>query len=542
MNHPWRSVILVGLFVLLAMFTPAGSDTVQATDPEPNYALAGACVDKIQNGGFENDFAYWTTGGSPSLSLSGRTGARSAVLGGTNNDYDEISQEIPCPYYGEKVVARAWIYMSTQDWEVAADWLNMAAYDSRGAGGWGIYYNDQMAESWQQWTSSFVGPQVCEPGVTWTVRFRAETDASLPTSFLIDDVSLEVCCPDDVYEPNDSFAAARAVSPGTHDVWLCPNGDEDWFQFFVTTTQTIVADLTPAGAAQCDICLYRPDGTQAACSANPSPSAPEHIERAANQSGAWRVRVYDPGGGTSTAASQLRIQVLSQATSTPTRTPTRTVTRTKTRTPTRTATPTRTLTRTPTATATPTRRPTNTPGPSPTWVPGTVKRAYLPVLAEGEPLPSNCAELLRNGDFETGALWPWHTDGPTGLGPGRLTAHGGWLGGSNNSQSELFQTVDVPAGAVSATWGFWWKAEAASAQPGDRLLVRLEYDGSEPLLKELTAAGPLNTWQYDSVNLKPYAGHQVRIDFLAATDGSVPTTFRIDDVSVRACGGTTTSP
>ena len=161
------------------------------------------------------------------------------------------------------------------------------------------------------------------------------------------------------------------------------------------------------------------------------------------------------------------------------------------------------------------------------------------MLIEGEPLPSNCVELLGNGSFETGALWPWLTDGPAGLGPGRLSAHGAWLGGSNNSQSELFQTLTIPAGAPSATWGFWWKAEAASAQPGDRLVIRLEYDGGEPALKELTAAGPLNTWQYDSVSLTPYAGHHVRIDFLAATDGAVPTTFRIDDTSVRDCHETT---
>ena len=160
-----------------------------------------------------------------------------------------------------------------------------------------------------------------------TVRFKAITDYALPTTFLVDDISVEVCCPDDAHEPNDSFAAARMVSPGTHDVWLCPNGDEDWLQFNVAAGKTIVADLTPAGAAQCDVCLYRPDGSQAACSANPSPTAPEHIERVANQSGAWRVRVYDPASGTSTAASRIRIQVLSQATSTPTRTATRAASR-----------------------------------------------------------------------------------------------------------------------------------------------------------------------------------------------------------------------
>ncbi len=159
--------------------------------------------------------------------------------------------------------------------------------------------------------------------------------------------------------------------------------------------------------------------------------------------------------------------------------PTATPTRTRTRTPTATRTLTRTPTSTPTATATFTRRPTNMPGPSPTWVPGTVKRAFLPVLIKVNPLPSNCPEPLGDGDFETGALWPWSTDGAAGLGPGRLSAHCAWLGGSNNSQSQLFQSVAIPAGATSVTgasggrrrsqapspptgWSYGWSAAMAS--------------------------------------------------------------------------------
>jgi len=211
-----------------------------------------------------------------------------------------------------------YVYMDSSDYEDYADSLEIYFHSSNGGGSTGYYYNNYARSVWWSGTSSMTGPGVCAPGDTLTVRFKATTDYALPTTFFVDDVSVEVCCPDDANEPNDSFAAARAVSPGAYDVWLCPNGDEDWLQFNAAAGQTIVADLTPAGAAQCDICLYRPDGSQAACSANPSPSAPEHIQRTANQSGPWRVRVYDPGGGTSTAASQIRIQVFGQASPTPT--------------------------------------------------------------------------------------------------------------------------------------------------------------------------------------------------------------------------------
>ncbi len=98
-----------------------------------------------------------------------------------------------------------------------------------------------------------------------------------------------------------------------------------------------------------------------------------------------------------------RTGVLCVPTATPTRTPTRTLTLTPTRAPTATRTRTRTPTITPTATTTFTKRPTNTPGPSPTWVPGTIRRAFLPiVLKDYRP--------FGDDDFNhttLGARWWW---------------------------------------------------------------------------------------------------------------------------------------
>jgi hypothetical protein len=515
----WRSV---GMSLLLLAFC-LGSAAPSRAGPDPALAPVSACIDQIHNGGYETgNFMYWTTGGSPSvLASGGHTGSHSALLGGTNQDYDEISQELPCPYYGAKVVVHAYVYMSTQDWQEWADWLRLSAYDTRGAGGDSYYYNNNTPGEWWPWTFSSTGAGACEPGVAWTVRFRAETDAGLPTSFLIDDVSLEVCCPDDATEPNDSFGAARTVSPGIHDAWLCPNGDEDWYQFSAATGQTLVADLTNAGTLQGDLCLYRPDGSQAACSANPGATAPEHVEWVADQSGSWRARVYDPAGGTSTAASQLRIQVRDQPT------------------PTTTATATSQASSTPTATgqaqatATPTRTPTRTATP-PGW---SGQRLFLPMMLKSfwQPRPEDCTELLLNGDLETGALSPWGHIGDAGLGVGRNSAYAGQLGGRDNASGELWQWVTIPADADAAPWDFWWKAECASAQPDDYLNVRLEADGEEPTLLTLRAEAPLNVWQKATVDLGAWAGRTVLAGYLVRTDGSVPTTFRVDDISLRAC-------
>ena len=119
-------------------------------------------------------------------------------------------------------------------------------------------------------------------------------------------------------------------------------------------------------------------------------------------------------------------------TSTPSRTPTRTPTRTATRTRTRTPTVTRTRTRTPTmsatATATFTKRPTHTPGPSPTWVPGTAKRLWLPILMTDY-------RPFGDDDFSAATLdarWWWVNPDPAKW---SLTARPGFLRILTSSES-----------------------------------------------------------------------------------------------------------
>jgi hypothetical protein len=382
-RHTTMVLLLSGFCLLLAPASRAG--------PAIGAAAAGTCIDQVHNGGFETGtFMYWSTSGGPTvIGTGGHSGWHSALLGGRNYADDEILQTLPCPYYGEAVTLTYYLYMSTSDPVPESDYVAIRLEDSRGSGGTTWYYNEYNSEVWWAGLAWQAGPQACEPGVSWTVRFRAVTDYALPTTFLIDDVSLEVCCPGDSFEPNDSFATAHSPITGTMNVWLCPNGDEDWFQFDAAAGQIIVADLTNAGALQGDLCLYRPDASQAECSANPNGSAPEHIERLADQSGSWRVRVYDPAGGTSTAASHLDIQVYGQVAPTATASPTPTSTSTRrptlTATPTPTATgqvqPTATRTRTPTRTgtgqpSTPTRTPTGTPT-RPGWQ---RPRLFLPVL------------------------------------------------------------------------------------------------------------------------------------------------------------------
>jgi hypothetical protein len=158
-------------------------------------------------------------------------------------------------------------------------------------------------------------------------------------------------------------------------------------------------------------------------------------------------------------------------------------------------------------------------------------------------IPAGCPDLLSNGGFETGSLAPWVKDGPAGVStPGRNSAFHAWLGGQDNAEAEVFQWVDVPAGIGGAPFVFWWRADVGSEQPEDALSVLVQYDDHADQVHTMAAVAPLNEWRRAQVDLSNYAGMHVLVTFHAHTDGSTPTTFRVDDTALLACGLAPSTP
>jgi hypothetical protein len=145
--------------------------------------------------------------------------------------------------------------------------------------------------------------------------------------------------------------------------------------------------------------------------------------------------------------------------------------------------------------------------------------------------------LLTNGDFETGSLSPWGSSGDISLGSGHHSAYGAALGGTNEAYGELYYGVTIPPAASSVDLAFWWLAERPSEQLGDAVDVVIQYEGEQAdFLQTLQADEPLGEWQQEGHDLSAYAGMDVGVTFLVHTDGEVPSTFRLDDVSLEACG------
>ncbi|HEX8503294.1 MAG TPA: M36 family metallopeptidase [Pyrinomonadaceae bacterium] len=150
-------------------------------------------------------------------------------------------------------------------------------------------------------------------------------------------------------------------------------------------------------------------------------------------------------------------------------------------------------------------------------------------------------ELIINPGFESGTT-PWVISGQTTRSTGAYP-HGGVaymiLGGANSTSGTLYQQVTVPGGGAGLN--FWLNVttnEAAGAAVYDRLFVEVR-NTSGTLLATLATFSNQNSGTAGAYVLRgPYslsgfAGQTVRIQFRGTNDVTLPTSFRVDDVSVK---------
>jgi Zn-dependent metalloprotease len=151
-------------------------------------------------------------------------------------------------------------------------------------------------------------------------------------------------------------------------------------------------------------------------------------------------------------------------------------------------------------------------------------------------------ELLTNTGFETGTS-PWVISGQVVRSTGSFPHSGtGYmiLGAVNSTTGTLYQTVTIPT-ATSPNLNFWLNittSEAAGAAVFDRVFIEVR-STSGTLLATLATFSNQNSGTAGvyvlrgPYNLGSFAGQTVRIQFRATEDVSLPTSFRVDDVSVR---------
>jgi Zn-dependent metalloprotease len=153
-----------------------------------------------------------------------------------------------------------------------------------------------------------------------------------------------------------------------------------------------------------------------------------------------------------------------------------------------------------------------------------------------------CTNAIVNAGFETGTT-PWTISGQvtrsTGSFPHSGTAYM-ILNGVNSSTATLFQTVTVPTNGCT-NLQFWLNIttnEAAGASVFDRLFIEVR-STTGTLLATLATFSNQNSGTAGAYvlrgpfNLSSFAGQTVRIQFRGTNDVTLPTIFRVDDVSLQ---------
>jgi hypothetical protein len=112
------------------------------------------------------------------------------------------------------------------------------------------------------------------------------------------------------------------------------------------------------------------------------------------------------------------------------------------------------------------------------------------------------------------------------------------LGAYNNANGSEYQTVSIPS-THGASYTFW--LNVTTSESGsivyDRLFVEVR-STSGALLSTLATYSNVNAttignYSQKSFSLASWRGQTVRVQFRATTDFSLPTSFRVDDVSLK---------
>jgi thermitase len=170
------------------------------------------------------------------------------------------------------------------------------------------------------------------------------------------------------------------------------------------------------------------------------------------------------------------------------------------------------------------------------WTCGRINAAAAVGGSAPPPPPPPSGSAIVNGGFESG-LSPWVQSSSGGYNlrdstRPRTGSWSAWMGGYNSGTDSLSQTITVPANG-SLTYWWYMSTQESGSTVYDRLRVRV-LSGSGAVLGTLRTwsnASGAGVWRSDTLSLASWAGQSVRIEFLATTDSTLPTSFFVDDVS-----------
>ncbi len=200
MPRRWTAV-LIALIALsatvLSLLTVVSVSGAADVSGQARNAAPADCAELITNGGFEAQGAGWTQSSAGGFNLIStfypRTGSWGAYLGGANNADDRLSQQIIVPSNPISVSLTAWWAIATEEPGAGFDRMTISLLQPNGALLQDLFTVDSSAtvNLWDQAEADLTQ----YAGQTIVLRFRATTNASSPTDFYVDDISVVACPP-----------------------------------------------------------------------------------------------------------------------------------------------------------------------------------------------------------------------------------------------------------------------------------------------------------------------------------------------------------
>lgn len=184
-------------------------------------------------------------------------------------------------------------------------------------------------------------------------------------------------------------------------------------------------------------------------------------------------------------------------------------------------------------------------------LPGTTASDAFTVVLDGPSPATEPANRLLNPGFEEGRVdWiEFSRSGFVLIVNDAPNAHEGswyaWLGGYDIAEEHIYQDVTIPADATHASLQFWYRITTSETFGCfDRMVVearRPSDDGLLGILATFCNSDSTNGWTqsgphgpYDVTSLR---GQTIRLRFYTTTDGSLPSSFFVDDVALMINGG-----
>ena len=206
-------------------------------------------------------------------------------------------------------------------------------------------------------------------------------------------------------------------------------------------------------------------------------------------------------------------------------------------TPTFTPTTASTLTPTVTSTGHLHRYPHRTPGVTPSVTPTVIPPITNAVVNGGFEAGDADIWTERSSNFgDDGALIYAEADLPAAIAP-RTGAYVAWLGGADDEISELSQTTRVPA--VAPRLIFYYQIVSNDSCGRDYAAVLI--NGAVAASINLCAEAQTDAWTPFTVPLDAVADQTTTVAFRVETDGSLASSFFVDDVLVRGAAPVATA-